>query len=103
MQRVSPLPAAGQGTAAYLADPLGPAGSTPFPSPRVGAERSHVILLSPYLGTPSMTAGQPQGTGEGMETEGTDQTRSVSTVETGAPGTMIDQGPAQPGARPSPQ
>ncbi len=102
--RVSPLPAAGRGTTEYLAGlTKGPAGSTPFPSPRVGAERSHVISPGLYLGMPNVTEGETQGTGESMETEGTGQIPSMSTFETGASGTMTDHGSTQPGAQPSPQ
>ncbi len=46
--RVSPLPAVGRGTMAYFAGRImGRADSTPLPSPRVGAERSHVFLTRP--------------------------------------------------------
>ncbi len=100
--RASPLPPVGRGTTAYLAGPImGSAGSTPFPSLRVGAGGSHVLLPGPYLGTSSVTAGQLQGIGGTMETEGAAQTPVVSTVTTGTPSTMTDQGPAQAGAQPS--
>ena len=99
MPRASPLPSAGRGAALRFADPvIGPTGSTPFPSPRVGLERSRVLSPSPYLGAPSATAGQAQRNGEAMVTEGSGQTPEVSTVMTGALSTMTDQDPAQAGS-----
>ncbi len=97
--RASPLPLVRRGAAAYFAEPvMVPAGSTPFPSPRVGSGRSRVLSPSWYLGVPSMTAGQAQGNGAAMETEGENQTPEVSTVMTGAPSTTSDQDPAQSGS-----
>ncbi len=97
--RVSPLPSAGRGVAAFFAGPtVGTPGSTPFPSPRAGVGRSHVLSPSPYLGVPDMTAGRAQGPGEAMDTEGAGQAS-----ETGASSTMTDQDCAQAGSRPSPQ
>ncbi len=77
---------------------MGPAGSTPFLSPRVGSGGNRVLSPGPYLGAPSVTAGQAQGNGEAMETEGTGQTLAVSTVMTGAPSTTTDKGTVQAGA-----
>ncbi len=54
MPRASSLPSAGQDAAAYFAEPvIGPAGSIPFPSPRVGLGRGHVLSPNPYLVAPS--------------------------------------------------
>ncbi len=50
-----------------------------------------------------MTAGQTQGNGEAMDTEGVGQAPEVSAVTTSASSTTTDQDPAQAGFRPSPQ
>ncbi len=62
-----------------------------------------MLSLSPYLGVPSTTAGQAQGPGEAMDTEGAGQAHEASMVTTGASSTTTDQDPAQAGSRPSPQ
>ncbi len=48
-----------------------------------------------YLGASSVTAGQPQGTGETMETEGTGHVSPVATVTISAPSATTVQRPAQ--------
>ncbi len=55
---VSPFPPVGRVAIAYFARPvIGPTGSTPFPSPRIGSGGSHV-LPGLYMGKFSMTTGQ---------------------------------------------
>ncbi len=86
MPRASSLLLAGQGTTAYFAGPvMGPAGSIQFPSPKVGLGGSHVVSSGLYVGTTSVTAGQAQGSGGAMETEGAGQTLVVFTVTTVLP------------------
>ncbi len=75
----------------------------PVPFSQTWIGREPCSPTRPYLGTSSVTTGQPQGIGGAMETEGTGQTPAVSMVTTGAPCTTTNQGPAQAGARPSPQ
>ncbi len=62
-----------------------------------------MLSTSPYLGVPSTTEGQAQGTGEAMDTEGEGQAPEASTVTNGASSIMTDQDPAQAGFRPSHQ
>ncbi len=60
-------------------------------------------MPDPYLGVPNANAGQAQGPGRAMDTEGASQAPEASAVMTGASSTMTKQGPAQAGSRPSPQ
>ncbi len=62
-----------------------------------------VLSSSPYLVVPNATAGQAQGPGGVMDTEGAGQAPDASTVMTGASNTTTNQDPAQAGSRPSPQ
>ncbi len=102
--RASPVPPAGRGTATFLpGSVLGPAGSTPFPSPGAGSGRSHLLAPSPYLEASRTSAGQVQGPGEARDTEGADQAPEASAVTNGAANTTADQDPAQAGSCPSPQ
>ena len=103
MPQVPTLPPAGRGFSAYLArSGMGPASSTPFPSPGTGSGLS-VLVPSPYLGAPNATAGQAQGPGRAMDTEGAGQAPEASAVTTGAASTTTNQDPAQAGSRLSPQ
>ena len=62
--RAPTLPLAGRGAVVFFARPvMGRAGSTPFPSPRSGAGRSHVLSPSPYLGVPNANAGPGEAIG----------------------------------------
>ena len=57
MPRASPLLLMGQGDMANFAGPvMAPAGFAPFPSPRVGSGRCHMLSPGPYLETSSVTA-----------------------------------------------
>ncbi len=101
--QVPALPPAGRGVSKYLARPVvGPASSTPFPSPGTGSGMS-VLSPSLYLGAPNATAGQAQGSGGAMDTEGAGLDPKTSTVTTCASRTTTSQDPAQAGSRPSPQ
>ena len=54
--RASPHPRLGRGAMAFFSGlVMGPAGSTPFPTPQVGSGRSHVLSLGPYLASSSTT------------------------------------------------
>ena len=57
----------------------------PFPKGRIGEEPQS--LTKSYLGTPSATAGQVQGLGKAMDTEGEGQAPKASMVTTGASST----------------
>ncbi len=60
--RVSTLPPAGQGIAALFAGPtVGPAASTPSPSPRAGSGRSPSLSPSPIWGRPAQLQGKSKG------------------------------------------
>ncbi len=60
-------------------------------------------MSDPYLGASASNAGQAQGPGRAMDTEGAGHAPGASSVTTGASSTMTNQGPAQEGAHTSPQ
>ncbi len=102
--RASSLLEVGQDAAVFFSGPvMAPTGSIPFSSPRVGLVRRHILSPGPYLGSPSVTAGQPQRTGGFMGIEGTGQALPVATVTTSAASTPTDQGPVQAVVQASPQ
>ena len=96
-------PSVGREITAYLARSRpGSANSTPTPFPGTG---SGLSTLAPglYSEASAANAGQAQGPGRAMDTEGADHTPGASTVTTGASSTMTNQGPAQAGSHTSPQ
>ncbi len=91
-QVLTPL-SVGRELSAYLARSRpGSASATPFPSPGMGSGLS-VLMPGPYLGAPNANAGQAQGSGRAMDTEGAGQAPEASAAMTGASSTTTNQGP----------
>ena len=81
-------PSAGRGLSVYLAwTGTGSAGSTPSPGTGLGLS---ALTPSPYLGAPNANAGQAQGPGRAMDTEGESRAPEASAVTTGASSTMTN-------------
>ncbi len=103
LPQVPTPPSVGQGLTAYLArSGTGSLYSTPTPSPGTGLGLS-VLAPGLYLGASTANAGQAQGPGRVMDTEGAGHAPGESTVMTGVSSTTTNQGPAQAGSHTSPQ